>query len=142
MNRKQFVNLGAVVASAILVPSLKSDDHKGHSMGKNPLSKAMMASIHCKMAAEICLGHCLEMMGKGDKSLSPCAQSARDVIAACDSFLSLASNGSKFIKKQAKLCAEICDSCAEECKKHANKHESCKECLDSCLLCSKEMAKV
>ncbi|WP_411821437.1 four-helix bundle copper-binding protein [Leptospira sp. 'Mane'] len=149
MNRKQFVtNSAAIIATAGLVNHLFADDHK-HDMpmttsttGKSKYAKVLMSAIHCKLAAEICLGHCITELAKGDKSLGDCAKSTRETIAACEAFISLASNNSPFTKKMASLCVEICEACAKDCKKHAEHHAVCKECYESCTTCAKEMAKV
>ncbi|GBF51863.1 hypothetical protein LPTSP4_34010 [Leptospira ryugenii] len=148
MNRKQFVtNSAALFAGASLLSNLAAEDHKHDpsmkmSSGNSKYSKALMSAIHCKLAAELCLSHCISEMAGGDKSLGSCASSTKEVIAACDAFISLASQNSSFTKKSAQLCAEICQSCAKECKKHADHHKECKDCMESCLSCAKEMAKV
>jgi len=140
MNRKSFIerSLGTLAATSLL-STLQAQEHKHGSNSTAKHAKAMMSAIHCKMAAEICLSHCLDEMGKGDKSMAPCAKSTREVIAACDAFLSFASAESGFTKKLSVVCAEICESCAKECKKHADHHKVCKDCMDSCLACAKEM---
>ncbi|WCL49894.1 four-helix bundle copper-binding protein [Leptospira sp. GIMC2001] len=144
MNRKEFIRNATVgVATVGIVSALSAQEHK-HNMpatkSNKKYSKALMSAIHCKLAAEICLSHCIEEMGKGDKTLLGCATSTRETIAICDSFIQIASQDSKFTKKTAGLCAEICKNCAAECKKHAEHHAICKECMDSCLSCAKEMA--
>jgi Cys-rich four helix bundle protein (predicted Tat secretion target) len=148
MNRKQFVTQSAVVlATAGALSNLMSQEHK-HEPGmtmpskSSKYGKALMSAIHCKLAAEICLGHCIAELSNGDKSLGECASSTLEVIAACDAFIALASQGSSFTKKTAALCEEICNSCSKICKKHADHHKECKDCMDSCVACAKEMAKV
>ncbi len=148
MNRKQFVaQSAAVLATAGALSNLFAQDHKhepGMTMTSKPskYGKALMSALHCKLAAEVCLGHCIAELSNGDKSLGECASSTMEVIAACEAFISLASQNSNFTKKAAILCEEICNSCAKICKKHADHHKECKDCMDSCLACSKEMAKV
>ena len=148
MNRKEFIRNTAVgVATIGVINSLSAQEHK-HGMDMPTKSsnkknaKALMSAIHCKLAAEICLSHCIDEMGKGDKTLLGCAISTRETIAICDSFIQIASQDSKYTKKTASLCAEICKNCAAECKKHAKHHIICKECMDSCLACAKEMTAV
>ncbi len=146
MKRKDFITTTALgLATSSLFSSLSAQDHKQHNMttsSNTKYGKAMMSAIHCKLAAEVCLSHCLEEMSTGDKSMGACAKSTREVISACDSFLSFASANSSYTKKLASLCKEICENCANECKKHADHHKDCKDCMDSCLSCAKEMAKV
>lgn len=148
MNRKQFVqNIATAVAVSGVLSSLSAEDHKHEgtntmSESKSKYGKAMMAAMHCQLAAEICLSHCITEMGKGDKTLANCAKSTKEVIAVCQSFVTLASQSSGFTKKLANLCIEICEVCAKECEKHASHHQICKECRDSCLACIKELKKV
>jgi Cys-rich four helix bundle protein (predicted Tat secretion target) len=149
MNRKQFVTKSAaVIATTGALTQLFGQDHKHDSNtmsspGKNSkYAKAMMAAIHCKLAAEVCLGHCIAEMANGDKSLGACATSTMEVIAACEAFTTLASQSSKFTKKLASLCEDICEACAKECKKHADHHKECKDCMESCNACAKEMDKI
>ena len=148
MNRKSFIKTTAASLAAISAFSRlgaqehvhETKDMKTPDTGK--YSKAMMSALHCKLAAQVCLSHCITEMGKGDKSLAACANSTREVIAACESFLQMASLDSGFTKKVAALCEEVCKSCATECKKHSSHHKVCKDCMDSCNSCAKEMAKV
>ncbi|MDF3819916.1 four-helix bundle copper-binding protein [Leptospira sp. 96542] len=149
MNRKEFVQSATTaVALSGIFSTLSAEDHSNHgvmpttSTSKSKYAKVMMSAIHCKLAAEICLSHCIVELGKGDKSLATCAESTKEVIALCDSFISLASQSSKYTKKLASLCAEVCEACAKVCEKHANHHAVCKDCMESCLACAKEMKKV
>jgi Cys-rich four helix bundle protein (predicted Tat secretion target) len=148
MNRKQFVTQSAaILATAGALSNLMGQDHKHEPSMTMPSKstkngKALMSAIHCKLAAEVCLGHCIAEMSNGDKTLGECANSTMEVIALCDAFISLASKGSSFTKKAASLCEEICNSCAKICKKHEGHHKECKDCMESCLACAKEMAKV
>ena len=150
MNRKSFItNTAAGLATLTAIHTLVAQDHNHDSMkdmkspsssGKN--SKALMSALHCKLAAQVCLSHCITEMGNGDKTLAACANSTREVLAACEAFIQIASQNSTFTKKTAVLCEEICKACAVECKKHSTHHKECKDCMDSCLSCAKEMAKV
>lgn len=148
MNRKQFVqNLATAVAVSGVISGLSAEDHKHDSKtmagdSKSKYGKAMMAAMHCQLAAEECLSHCITELGKGDKSLAACAKSTKEVIAVCESFVTLASQSSNFTKKLANLCIEICEACSKECEKHASHHQICKDCQTSCLACIKELKKV
>ena len=148
MNRKSFIaNTAAGIATLSAISTLVAQEHNHDAMkdmktepGK--YSKALMSALHCKLAAQVCLSHCITEMGKGDKTLAACANSTREVLAACEAFIQIASQDSTFTKKTAVLCEEICKACAAECKKHSTHHKVCKDCMDSCLSCAKEMAKV
>jgi len=147
MNRKSFItNTAAGLATITALGKLTAQEHVHDSKemkSTNPgkYSKALMSALHCKLQAQICLSHCITEMGKGD-SLAACANSTREVIAMCDSFIAMASLESGFTKKTAQLCEEVCKSCASECKKHSEHHKVCKDCMESCNSCAKEMGKV
>ena len=151
MNRKSFIqNSAAGLATITALSSVVSQEHT-HDMKdmkdmKMPepgkYSKAMMSAMHCQLQAQVCLSHCITEMGKGDKTLAACANSTREVIAACEAFGKIAVFDSPYTKKMAQLCEEVCKSCATECKKHSTHHKVCKDCMESCLSCAKEMAKL
>lgn len=143
MNRKELLQKAslALVTTGIL-SQLNAEDHNHGGMsvgGKSKYSKAMMAAIHCKLNAQICLDHCLVELSKGDKSLAACAMSTKEVITVCDSFIQLASSNSKSLKKLAAVCIDVCEACVKECDKHAKHHDVCKQCKESCLACIKEL---
>ncbi len=148
MNRKSFIqNSAAGIATITALSSIVSQEHSHDSKDiKTPdsgkYSKAMMSALHCQLQARVCLTHCISEMGKGDKTLAACANSTREVIAACEAFNQIAVFDSTFTKKMAQLCEEICKACATECKKHSTHHKVCKDCMESCLSCAKEMAKI
>jgi Cys-rich four helix bundle protein (predicted Tat secretion target) len=148
MNRKEFLKSSTAAAFALsAVSGLASKDHDhsgitGMSSSPSRFSKAMMSAIHCKLAAENCLSHCIDQMGKGDKTMAACAKSTREVISVCNTFIQLASMESNHTSKIAAVCAAICKDCAAECKKHEKHHPICKECMDACLDCEKELRKL
>ncbi|NCN09281.1 MAG: four-helix bundle copper-binding protein [Leptospira sp.] len=148
MTRKEFIaksSAGIAAVSAISSLVAEESSHAGMTMKsktKSKYAKAMMAAVHCKLEAEICLTHCIRELGAGDKTLLSCANATRETIAACEAFVQLASQESKFTSKMASLCEDICRACAKECKKHENHHQECKACMDSCLSCAKEMSKI
>lgn len=148
MTRKEFIaksSAGIAAVTAISALVAEEGSHAGMTMKsktKSKYAKAMMAAVHCKLEAEICLTHCIRELGAGDKTLLGCANATRETIAACEAFVQLASQESKFTSKMASLCEDICKACAKECKKHENHHQECKACMDSCLSCAKEMSKI
>lgn len=150
MNRNEFfLKTGATMLTLATASNLLGQDHHEHTKEtkkgntkKDKYARAKMNSIHCILAAQDCLSHCITLMGSGDKSMFKCAESTRDVIATCNAFLSMASQDSAFLKKMASLCIEVCQACAKECKQHAEHHEECKACMKSCNDCIKEMKKI
>jgi len=148
MTRKEFItktSSGLATMAALSTLVAEEGSHAGMKMSskkESKYAKAIMAAIHCKMEAELCLTHCLRELGTGDKMLIGCANATREVITACEAFVQLASQDSKFTGKMASICEDICKACAKECKKHENHHQECKDCMDSCLTCAKEMDKI
>jgi Cys-rich four helix bundle protein (predicted Tat secretion target) len=148
MTRKEFITKSAVGISAIsAIQSVMAQEHKHDAKMMKPKSKskyakAMMAAVHCKLAAEECLSQCLIELGKGDKTMAACAATTREVVSICDSFIMMASQNSNFISKIGDLCEDVCNACAKECKAHQEHFQECKDCMESCITCAKEMSKV
>ena len=145
LSRKNLIQSSAVALTTFATAnSLFGQSHSDHKMptssAKNKYSKAMMAALHCTLAADICINHCINELAKGDKMLAACLKTASETKAACESFIKLASMESSYTKKMATLCVEICKSCEAECKKHAEHHQTCKDCMESCKACIKEMS--
>lgn len=143
MNRGEFILKTSVgLASIATLSNLLAEEHHHSSSTGSNFSKLKQSVSRCIISAEDCISHCIKLMGKGDKSLEKCASASRDVIAACQAFLTLISNESSFSKKMAGICIEICESCIAECKKHASKHEACKTCMEACKNCIQEIKSI
>ena len=140
MNRREvlFATGAAVVASTAL-PGV-GQDMPHHHMGGAKNQALIDAASKCSSLAEVCVGHCVEMLAGGDKSLAACAASSREVAVVCDGLHSLAAQNSAHLASYAKITAEICKSCEAECRKHPE-HEVCKNCGDACAACAAECAK-
>lgn len=144
ISRKKILqNTALALGTMSLAKSILADEHDQKSIPKNSnkakYAKALMAAIHCKLAAEICINHCITELAKGEKMMAGCMRTVSETKAACESFISLASLESEFTKKMANLCIEICKKCEAECKKHASHSQVCKDCMESCKSCIKEM---
>jgi len=57
--------------------------------------KLIAAAADCVVKANICLQHCLDLLGQGDKSMAACAKSASQTAAICTALQQLAASGSK-----------------------------------------------
>lgn len=101
--------------------------------------KAMNAAAECMVTARVCLDHCINEMGQGNKTLYECAKSVEEVIAGCEALISFGAIQSSQFKTMTKMCIDICNSCEKVCRKHANHHEECKSCADSCVECVKAL---
>jgi Cys-rich four helix bundle protein (predicted Tat secretion target) len=136
MNRREALfATGALIAAGAAVAAEEHSHH--HHAGTHPWQAVLDTAGICIEKGEICLTHCIMLLGEGDKTMAACATSVREMLASCRALITLAGAESKFAPKLAALCVDVCKNCEAECKKHATKHTPCKECMDSCAECAK-----
>jgi Cys-rich four helix bundle protein (predicted Tat secretion target) len=114
--------------------------HMHHGAPANEALTAAMAD--CIQKGEVCLNHCLEVLGEGEKDMAACARSVNEVLTVCNALQQLSNQNSKQVAKLAAIAMDVCKQCEDECKKHADKHEQCKACGESCAACYKECRKI
>jgi Cys-rich four helix bundle protein (predicted Tat secretion target) len=143
MNRRELL-LGATamaVAAATGKAFAAEHDHMNmgamHNHGSKLNKKLIAAAADCVLKANICLQHCIELLGEGDTTMAACAKSSSQTAAICTALQQLASADSKHLPQLAKVAMEICKECEEECKK-TEKHPECKACKEACIACYKE----
>ena len=135
MNRRDALfATGALLAAGA---ASAAADHSHHHAGPHPWQAVLDTAGICVEKGEVCLTHCIMLMGEGDKTMAACATSVREMLATCRALITLAGAESKFAPKLAALCVDVCKACEAECKKHADKHKACKECMESCTECAK-----
>ena len=143
LNRKELIKNSVVTLGVLgLANEVYAQGKNPTSESKHKYAKALLAANNCKLAAEICINHCMDELAKGNKMMANCLKTASETKAACESFVALASMESGFTKKMAALCIEICKSCEAECKKHISHSPICKDCMESCKACIKEMSAI
>ncbi len=145
MNRRELL-LGAAAVAATAVGGsafAASQDHGGHDHHAMAVGhdKLIAAAADCVTKAQLCLQHCIDLLGQGDKSMAACAKSSSQVIAMCSALQQLASADSKHLGKLARVAMDVCKECEEECKK-TEKHPECKACKEACAACYEECRKV
>jgi Cys-rich four helix bundle protein (predicted Tat secretion target) len=150
MNRRELL-LGAVAmtaaATAGKVFAAEHDhmnmDHMNmaHDHKSTRNDKLIAVAADCALKANICVQHCIDLMGQGDKDMAACAKSSSQVAAVCTALQQLASAESKHLPQFAKVAMEICKECEEECKK-TEKHPECKACKEACVACYEECKKI
>ena len=96
----------------------------------------------CTRVGQVCITHCLELLGQGDKSVGACAASVNQLLATCDALMKLSASDSKYVPKMAALALTVCEDCEKECRVHESKHKECKDCAEACAACAKECKKV
>lgn len=147
MNRRELL-LGSVALAAVSTAGRAfaaehEHDHAQHEHhhASTRNAKLIEAAADCVLKAQVCLQHCLVLLGDGDKSMAACAKSASQVEAICGALQKLAAAEAKHLPALAKVAMEICQDCEEECKK-TDKHPECKACGESCAACYKECKKI
>jgi Cys-rich four helix bundle protein (predicted Tat secretion target) len=149
MDRREMLQSGLVLTLAAAgtamaqsdKPMAGHDHHHDHGAA-NKYSALVTATSDCGHIGQICLAHCLVLLGQGDKAMAGCATSVSQMLATCQALLSLATQNSKYLPKMAALALAVCEDCEKECRKHESKHKECKDCADACVACAKECKKV
>ena len=114
-------------------PDPTHHDHTHHADPNAHANHAAMdAASDCLQMGQICVQHCLILLGQGDTTMAPCARAATDMLAVTQSVLALAAGSSELLKAQAQVAVTAAERCEAECRKHADKHPTCKDCADSC----------
>lgn len=144
MNRRELLIGATAMAATAMSGKVFAAEHQhdhaamahDHADSKRN-EKLIAAAADCVLKANICLQHCIELLGEGDKSMAACAKSSSQVIAMCTALEQMAAAESKYLPQLAKVCMDVCKACEEECKK-TEKHPECKACKESCAVCYKE----
>jgi Cys-rich four helix bundle protein (predicted Tat secretion target) len=103
--------------------------------GKISFSELNHAAAHCTHVAQMCAGHCLNLVKDGQKMMTECLQAALEVQAMSAALSQLAGLNSPLATAQAKACILACEKCMKACEPHINHHEQCKECFEACKDC-------
>jgi Cys-rich four helix bundle protein (predicted Tat secretion target) len=141
--REMLKTLGAAMTAAIASSAMAAEhDHSHHHHSSNPYAALIASSNDCLKTGEVCLAHCLILLGQGDKEMASCGQSVTGLLAICNTLGKLAGQNSKHTVALAKVAADVCAECEKECRKHEKKHEECKACADACAACLKECKKL
>ena len=131
--------LAAASASA-LGQAAKPADHSQHQGGKYAPLAASAAD--CVRIGQVSLAHCFAVLGQGDKAMAICAISTNEMLAACDTLLTLVAGDSKYLPKMPALGVVVLEDCEKECRGYEKQHKAMKESADACAVCAKECRKV
>lgn len=150
MNRRELLLGAAAMAAAATTGRAFAEEHvhkhdhdHSHGAASKRNNALIKTSQDCVATGQICVHHCLELMGEGDKSMAACAKSVSDLVAACSTLQHLAAAESKHTVEMAKVVMKMCKECEEECKKpEVAKHDECKACGEACAACYKECKKI
>src|SRR5688572_2124614 len=113
MNRRDVLLGGAagvlLAAQAGAQPAPKKVDKR----------QALVDSLaHCLATGEVCIAHCAEELGKGNKEMASCNRRVHEMTAAVRATLALAALDSELLGKMAAVCAAACKLCADACAEH------------------------
>jgi len=146
MNRRELIEViavaslaGTTAAQAADPPPAGHEHHDHTAMMK--YHDLVVATSHCVNTGDICIAHCLTLLGNGEKELAACAKSVQDVTASCTALRQLAAANSPHVAKLAAVVGDICSDCETECRKHEAKHSVCHDCAEACAQCAKECQK-
>ena len=143
MNRRELLLGAAAMAAAATAGKAFAAEHNhdhmnmahDHHAARN--DKLIEAAADCVLKANICVQHCIVLMGQGEQDLAACVQSSSQAAALCTALQQLASAESKHVPQLAKVVMDVCKDCEEECKK-TERHPECKACKEACVACYKE----
>jgi Cys-rich four helix bundle protein (predicted Tat secretion target) len=140
MDRREFIAAAGTVAA--VASASQAFAQTGEDNMHPPKYKALEETAgHCVATGYDCLRHCLGMYKMKDTSMSDCADSAFQLVNACNTLAALAAVNSEHTGHLAKVVAMICRDCQKECEKFPKVAE-CKACADSCKACAAECDKV
>lgn len=103
-----------------------------------PDEQAMRVAGACINAGQLCLQHCLGLLGVGDTALAECARAVSDMIAISQATQSLAAAGAPELKAQAGVAIAVLSRCEDVCRKHSHHHDACRDCATHCAAALKE----
>lgn len=138
MKRREL--FGALGAGAAVVMSTRvmAQDHS-QKLGQGiAFPKLLASTANCVAKGQVCLAHCIELLGDGMKVMSACAKSVNQMLTLCSALENLLAQNSNLVPDLVKLTLKACERCAEECKEHVDHHAQCKACYEACVECIKE----
>lgn len=109
--------------------------HAGHmNTGDGPAQYQALidAAALCTTRGEVCLNHCMTLLGTGDTSLKDCVRTVTAMLATSAAVGRFAASEAPRLKELTKLCIDVCGDCEKECRKHEHHHAACKNCAEAC----------
>lgn len=145
MDRRELLDIlgslaiAGLASNAIAAANPAEIDHSHHHHHDEAGNSALApATADCVTKGNICLAHCLVLLGDGDKSMAQCARSVNQMLAFCGALQKIAAQGSPRTAALARLTLDVCVECEKECRRHEKKHAECKACADACAECIKQ----
>jgi len=142
MDRRVFIaaagTAAAVASTSQAFAQMAAEESDMHPPQYKALEKA---TVECIATGNDCLRHCLGMYKMKDTSMAGCADTAFQLVTACEALTSLAAVNSEHTGHLAKVVEMLCNDCKKECDKFPKVTE-CKTCGDACKTCAEECRKV
>ena len=143
MDRREMLStLGGIAAIAATsgIAFAAEQGHEHHHAAAPGNAALAATAFECVRVAEAGIRHCLDELGKGDKSLAECAAKMNELKIACTALGLLSSSASAHAKAMAQLTIKVCEDSEKECRKFPQ-HKECMECAESCKKCIEECRK-
>ncbi len=84
MNRREALLSGMALASAAIVGRAQAEemkmDHEHHHHDMSANSGLITAAADCIQKGQVCINHCLYLLGQGDKDMAACAKSVSQML--------------------------------------------------------------
>ena len=127
------VGLGFVAFASVARAAEETAQKPAAASEPNQTQRGLAHAIgQCIEDGNVCLDHCLVLLGRGDTSLAECAKSVRDMLAVCSATQALVAGSSAHVKTAVQLCIDVCTDCERACRKHEAEHAVCKACANAC----------
>ncbi|MDP3683439.1 MAG: four-helix bundle copper-binding protein, partial [Ignavibacteria bacterium] len=92
MNRRELLLSSVALAGAAIIGKAQAaEGHEHHHHGAAVNTGLISASSDCVQKGQVCLNHCLDLLGQGDKEMAACAKSVNQMLAICGALQQLAS---------------------------------------------------
>lgn len=144
MQRREFIAIGSVAAAASATQAFATqafaETAKMEDMHPALYKELEKAAIECVSTGNDCLRHCLGMFAMKDTSMTECADSSLQLVAACNALATLAAVNSSHVPALAKVVATMCEDCKKQCDKFP-KIAECVACGKACQKCAEECRK-
>jgi Cys-rich four helix bundle protein (predicted Tat secretion target) len=143
MNRRDLLRVTALSGLTLANAASRASDNPPAPPGMTgqhvheapPQYRALVtAASACVRTGDVCLSHCVTLLGEGNTEIAACARTVRDTIAACGALEQLAAANSPHVRELAKVVAQVCEDCRVECHKH-EQHSVCRDCERACQDC-------
>ena len=140
MNKRELMTRTSAVVLAALTGNAMAQEamHAHHHGATGPNAALLATTSDCLVKGQICVAHCLDLLGEGDKEMAGCAKAVSQMLALCGALQSLAAQQPSYVPTLAQTVMAACLACEKECRKHETEHTQSKDCAAACAECAKQ----